>query len=330
MHWDAALRDLARTQEGLVARFHLAGLGFTADHWRRAKKCGRWDVLSPRVLRVRGAPGSDGQRALAAVFDASPGAILHERSALAWFGLGGHDLREIHVARPYAMSGSRPTLARLHQLRDLRPHHVIVVRDVPTEVPLRAIWAAAAHYAKPALFELGVAKVGRLLDEAHRKGLVTWGALHEMIDDIHQRGRSGTTVMRALADGRLPGSSVTESRNEDQLETLLANAAIPSLRRQVVVGGYEPIGRVDFCADDVPLAVEVNSLTFHTTPSDRAADQIRYRRLNDAGFTVVVVWEPDIWGRTQAVAEAINRGRRHAIAGERVVIHTPSCPWPPT
>jgi very-short-patch-repair endonuclease len=328
MHWEDRLRELAGTQEGLVARLHLAQHGLMSEHWRRLKHSGRWDILSCRVIRSRGAPESDTQRALAAVLDASPGAALHGPTALAWFGMPGYSLAHLRLMRPFNLSSTRPKLGTLHQLRDLRPHDVVVVRGVPTETALRAIWVEAARYARPALADIGYERIGRLLDQAHRKGLVTWAALHEMVEDIHERGRSGTVIMRALADERPPGSSPTESRNEDQFEKLLANAGVPPLRRQVVVGGHEAIGRADFRDATLPLAVEINSLSFHTTPSDREADKDRYRRLNDAGFTVAVIWDDDLWTRTSAVLRTVADARQRARRRDRVVLHSPGCPWP--
>lgn len=134
--------------------------------------------------------------------------------------------------------------------------------------------------------------------------------------------------MKALADARPAGSSLTESRNEDRLEKVLADAGAPPLRRQVVAGGHEPIGRADFRDHDLPLLVEVNSLVFHTTPSDREADSVRYRRFNDAGFTVAVIWEDDLWIRPREVAQTVADARLHAYEGNRIVIHSPSSPLP--
>jgi very-short-patch-repair endonuclease len=227
------------------------------------------------------------------------------------------------------MSGACTHLAKLHRLRDVRAHDLAVVRGVPTETALRAIWTEAARYAPEPLFEIGCRKIGRLLDEAHVQGLVTWAALHEMVDDIRERGRSGTTIMRALAEGRPPGSSPAESRNEERLEKILADAGEAPLQRQPMVGGHEPIGRADFRDPDLPLVVEVNSVTFHTTPSDREADKMRYQRFNDAGFVVAVIWEDDLWGRSTSVLETLTVARGRAQSGDHVVVHSPSCPWPP-
>jgi hypothetical protein len=199
---------------------------------------------------------------------------------------------------------------------------------VVTETALRAIWSLAAQYSAPARLDIGAARIGNLLDAAHRLDLVTWAALNEMVEDIRQRGRQGTVLMRALAEARPPGSSPTESKQEKRLEDLLDQAGARSLRRQPVLGGHEPIGRCDHRDDELPLAVEVNSLRFHTTPSDRAADELRYQRLTLAGFTVGVIWEDDLWSAPRAVVDTVALARRHAAAGDRVVVHSPGCPWP--
>ncbi len=328
MHWEAHFESTAEAHEGLVAKFQLPEMGLDSVHWWRAVRTGRWQPVGDRVLRSAGSPATEAQRVLAAVLDASPGAVLHGPSALAWLRMRGYGLADLHVARARDLSGSTATLATLHQLRALRAHDVVVVRGVVTETALRAIWTEAARYARPQRREFGLERIGSLLDQAHRLGLVTWAGLHEMVDDIRMRGRSGTVIMRMLAGQRPPGSSPTESRQEDQFEKVLADHGARAMRRQRWLGGHEPIGRCDFSDEDLPLATEVNSLTFHTTPTDRAADERRYQALMDAGFTVCVIWEEDLWSRQHAVATTVAKARAHAAAGRRFVIHSPACPWP--
>jgi hypothetical protein len=76
------------------------------------------------------------------------------------------------------------------------------------------------------------------------------------------------------------------------------------------------------------VVVEVNSLVFHSTPSDQHADEERYAELVTAGYTVVVVWEDALWSNTPSVVAAVALGRRHARGGDPVIIHTVGCPWP--
>lgn len=329
MHWERRFSEVAERHEGLIAKFHLPDIDCDSVEWWRARRSGRWIPVGDRVLKRVGAPATETQRVLAAVLEASPGAVLHGRSSLAWLGMRGFDLATIEVARARGGSGATTELARVHRLRALRAHHVMVVRGVVTETALRAIWSEAARYAPERLHEIGHDRIGRLLDQAHRLGLVTWAGLHEMVGDIHERGRSGTVLMRALAAERPPGSSPTESRQEDRLEEILSGAGVRPLRRQRSLGGHEPIGRCDFGDDLVPLALEVNSLIFHTTPTDRSSDERRYQALIDAGFTVCVAWEDDLWSRPSAVVATVAEARRFAESGQQYVLHTPGCPWPP-
>lgn len=80
-------------------------------------------------------------------------------------------------------------------------------------------------------------------------------------------------------------------------------------------------------ADRLPLVVETNSETFHTTPTDQAADELRYHRLTLAGYTVGVVWQRDLWRNPRAAVETVRIARAHAAAGRAVVVHSPGCPW---
>lgn len=326
--WEARLISVADENDGLGGRCHLPAVDLDRTAWRYALRSSRWEALSTRVLRSRSAPKTQAQRLRAAVLDAWPGAFFHAESALGWLGLEGYSLAEVQLCRMRGVSNIRPELGVIHNLRAVRGHHLLVHHGLVTENACRAIWSIAAGYASPRRFELGVRKIGGLLDHAHREGLVTWAGLHEMVDDIRQRGRAGTRVMRACAASRPPGSSPTESRQEQRFEEVLDEANVRRFRRQVVTGGHEPIGRVDFADDDLPLLVEVNSLKYHTAPTDRARDERRYEAFVAAGFTVLVVWEDDLWRNPQAVVDVVHRARRYARRRRAGVVHSPGCPWP--
>lgn len=326
--WEGRLIAVADQNDGLVGRCHLAEIGLDRYAWRDARGSGRWEPLTERVLRSRSAPRTEAQRLRAAVLDAWPGAFFHAESALAWLGMDGYTLAQVQLARLRGVSNIKSQLASIHTLRAVRGHHLLVHHGLVTENAVRAIWCIAARYSSPRLFEVGVAKIGTVLDHAHREGLLTWAGLHEMVEDIQQRGRAGTRIMRECAMTRLPGTSPTESRQEQRFEEVLDGARVRRFRRQIVVGGHEPIGRVDFSDDDLPLLVEVNSLKFHTEPSDQERDERRYAAFVAAGFTVLVVWEDDLWRHPQAVIDAVHRARSFARRGRAGVVHSPSCPWP--
>jgi hypothetical protein len=328
VHWESVLRQFAATQHNHVARHQRRAIGISSKQWSRARENGRWVVVSDHVIRLGGAPPTEVGRALAGVLDAGPGTVLFAGSTLALFGLRGFNLADVHVARARELPRGRRPIACVHIVRDLRACDITTYQDVATVTPLRAIWAFADSFAAPRDFERGVKRVGRILDDAHGLGVVTWPALHRSVDELGRRGRGGTRIMRELTSLRPIGSSPTESTNEDRFEEIMKNAGRTGLLRQVWTGGDEPIGRVDYRDQALPLVVEVNSLRFHTTPSDQAADEERYARHNAAGFMVGVVWDIDIWSHRHDAINTVDVARKLARAGECSVIHSPSCPWP--
>ena len=328
MHWETRFRRLAAMQDGVIGIDQVADIECDNDQWWRARRSRGWEALSRRVIRVHGAPETDRQRVLAGVLDAGCDAVLHGPSTLAWFGQRRFDLSTIHVARTRGRTNRPCTLAVTHRLRDVRPHDLAVVRGVPTVSALRAIWAEAARFSSERRHEQGLKRIGRLLDDAHNAHLLTWAALHESLEGLRRSGRAGTRLMRELAEERQPGSSPTESKNEDRFEEVLAEAGRAPMERQVVVGGHEVIGRADFRDPHMPVVAEVNSPAFHSTPSDQTSDERRYAAMIEAGFAVAVLWEQDLWGDTGSVVATVDEARRAARRGAPDVFHSASCPWP--
>lgn len=328
MHWEARMRRLAALQLGVIGIHQMRTID--ADHrsWTRARRNGRWEAVSGNVLRLDGMPVTAEQRAFAGVLDAGPTAFLFGEPAMAWFGLRNRRLEPVDIGRVRSTSNRPGALARCHRLRDLRAADVVLVRGLPVLSPMRLLWWEAERLAGLPL-EWGVPRLGRVADELHRARLVRWDQLHASVRALGKRGRAGTVLMREIAVERRPGSSVTESRNEDRLVALVADAGAPPLVPQPAVGDAEaPIGRTDFRDPELPMVAEVNSLTFQSTPSDRDDDRRRYTRLVAAGFAVAVVWEDDLWSNVREVATVVARARDAARRGRPTVLHTPSCPWP--
>lgn len=327
MHWEARLRRLAARQFGVIGVHQMSHVGGDHRWWTNARRNGRWEPMSAHVLRADGAPATVEQRAFAGVLDAGPTAFLANESALAWFGVRTRSIEPVQVARRRGTTNRSGALSRAHRLRDIRACDVVVARGLPVLSPVRAVWCEAARLAALPE-EWAVPRLERVVDDLHRAHLLTWAQLHDSIRCLCRRGRSGTTLMRAIAAERVPGTSATESRLEDRFVEVLGEAAVAPLVPQVVVGGDRPIGRTDFRDPDLPMVAEINSLTFHTSPSDRDADRRRYAQLVAAGFAVAVVWEDDLWSHRSDVVDVVADARDAARASRPAVFHTASCPWP--
>ncbi|HSP03048.1 MAG TPA: DUF559 domain-containing protein, partial [Acidimicrobiales bacterium] len=85
------------------------------------------------------------------------------------------------------------------------------------------------------------------------------------------------------------------------------------------------IGIVDYCHRTRPLVVEINGEVFHSSLTDRAADEQRYRRLVAAGYEVLVVWEYDVFHQPHRIVRALEQivAQPHAPR----VIRPTNAPW---
>ncbi|MCU1372993.1 MAG: hypothetical protein JWO68_279, partial [Actinomycetia bacterium] len=68
-------------------------------------------------------------------------------------------------------------------------------------------------------------------------------------------------------------------------------------------------GRVDFKDPELPLIVEIQSEKYHTSLVDKAADAARKARQEAAGFTVVEVWDFEVWHQPHVARERIRKAR---------------------
>ena len=102
-------------------------------------------------------------------------------------------------------------------------------------------------------------------------------------------------VLRELLEQRPPDYQPAGSRLEERFEEIVPWTVRRELRRQVTVDVEQAIRTVDFRLDTWPLIAEINGEAFHTSLTDRAADDVRYDRLLELGFSVVVWWEYDVW-----------------------------------
>jgi very-short-patch-repair endonuclease len=67
------------------------------------------------------------------------------------------------------------------------------------------------------------------------------------------------------------------------------------------------IGRVDFVHRANKIVIEVQSERFHAALSSRRDDAVRFERLRAAGFTVVEVWDEEVWHRPSNFLDTICR-----------------------
>ena len=291
------IRRLAEDQHGVVGRRQLWERGIANGELHHRIAIGSLIALSPEVLRIAGAPLTEGGLALAGVLDSPAHAYLSHSSAAAWWGLPGFGLtRPVHTVIPWQGTTRRTRLAVVHYHRDLPRQHLRSLDGVPIVSPALTIFLLAGT-THPARTE-------RALDNAWSMGLVSHADLHRLLRRLAARGRNGIRVMRRLLADRLPDHSPPQSGLEARVQRLADEAGV-RLKRQVDVGDHMWIGRVDFTIPGTNKMIEVLSQRYHGSPSDRRADEERVRRLRQAGFEVLLLWDHEIWSDGAAIRHCI-------------------------
>lgn len=301
-----AVTELLGNQYELIAHHQLRRL--VPDPLERSELRIRLG-LEPLTTRVLSRPvheSGPGRRLLTEVLDAGPGAVLWGKTAATWWGFGRFRLSPIHVGRP--RSNSRPPQrAQLHNVRHLDPRDVTEHQGIPIIRPERTIaWLAAmwTHQwsGRP---DIAADKLARSLDHAWREELIDGRYLHELAERSGGRGRSGIVALRTALETRPPGYLPTGSGAESRFEEILPWTALTQLRRQVAVYDHSPIGVVDYEAVPWPLVVEINGEQWHSTWTDRQHDEARYARLLDKGYSVLVLWQYDVWHDVDLVRDTV-------------------------
>jgi len=297
-----AVQQTSERQLGLVLVEQVRAAGLTRSALRHSIASDRFERLTRRVLRTRGAPPSDRQSVLAAVLDASPQAFACGATAAALWGVPGDRLTPVHVARPVGLTGRRSDLAVLHEVAGLRPHHVTELDQVPIVRPeVVVLQLCAREHAD---------RAARALDNLWRRRLTSGPSLRRTLDELAGQGRNGVRLMRELLDERGDDYVPPDSNLERRFESVLQRACEPGMRRQVDAGGDRWVGRVDFRDPQLPLVVEVQSELYHSALTDRVADAARVAALRSAGFEVVEVSEEQVWHRPAEVVQAVREARR--------------------
>jgi hypothetical protein len=147
-------------------------------------------------------------------------------------------------------------------------------------------------------------KAERALDNFWRLRLLSGPSLTAFIAQLGKRGRNGTALLRQLIDARGPGYIPPASNLESRFDSILSQEGSPPMRREVDSGDERWTGRVDRRADDMPLIIEIQSETYHTSLVDAAADAGRVAQLRADGFEVVEVTDTMVWQRPNEVASS--------------------------
>ena len=302
MDVEAAVRELAELQFGLVARRQWRELGVTREVLARRLAGPAWDAMTPRVARLIGAPADRRQQLMAGVLDAGHGAVGSYAAAGAVWRLPGYPFGTVETSRTRGVSSVTPVFGHLHITRFLPVHHTTTIDGLPVTSLGRTLFDLAARE-HPGRME-------RLVDSVLGRSPSMLPRLHVLLDELGARGRNGIATMRTILEARPPGYRAPETGLEARVRRILEEAGEEPLELQVDVGGHDWIGRIDMVDRRLKLLVEIDSATFHSSKLDRLRDAERDAALLAAGWLMVLrIAEEDVWYHPDRVLAAIRQAR---------------------
>ena len=273
----ATVRALASSQDDVVTRAQLAGVGFTHYGVGSRTAQGIWQDLGPRVVVLHSGPVTPGQARWTGVLHAEADAVLALATAAEAGGLRGFEDPEIHVAVEHGrevgdLVDPRVTV-RVHQTRhvsdDVVPLRQPARQSVARATVELASLAATEHRAR-ALIAAAVQQ--RLVRPEHlfsfvrtRPTLPRRRLIRETIDDVAGGAHS------------LP---------ELDYSRALRRAGLPQPTRQRRVRRPNGVWYLDNDFEEWAVTVEINGIQ-HRELLASEADDVRRTALQVAGRIAV-------------------------------------------
>ena len=274
------LTRIARRQHGLVHRDQALGQ-ISRRQLERSVALGRLERAAPSVYRIAGAPEGWDATAMAAVLAAGSGAcVSFLAGAYLWALAGFWEVPAIEITTP-TRRRTRLVDVVVHDSAVLDGIHVARRRGIPVTSVARTLCDLTACATPNA--------VGRALDDALRRKLVTLSRLRAVFEDLATRGRRRSTVMRALLDERGPSFRPGGSDPEVRVVRTLVAAGLPRPVQQHRVTVERRTFRIDAAYPEYRVGVEYEGFDFHV---GRTAFDLHYERdmmLKRAQWLIVYV-----------------------------------------
>ncbi len=276
----ADLAAIARRQHGLVARNQILTV-ITSRQLERLAGAGRLERVHPGVYRIAGAPEGWEPAVMAAVLAAGDEAVASFCAAPYLWSLAGFwEMPPVEITTP---SRRRVRLdgVVVHDSEVLDGIHVARRHGIPVTSVARTLCDLTAC--------CWPNQVGRALDDALRRKLVSLTRMRAVFDDLATRGRRRSTVMRTLLAERGPQFHPGGSDPEVRMIRTLVAAGLPQPVQQYRVRIAGKTYRLDGAYPDYRVGFEYEGFEFHI---GRSAFDDRYERdrlLKRAGWLIVYV-----------------------------------------
>ena len=268
---DDAVTQILQDQHGLITWAQALAAGQSEHTIQTRLRTGVWEAVFDGVFRLRGAPRTREQAALAAVLACGGDALASHRTAAWLWGIGPPAPKpEVTVTLARA---PRQTGITVHRSKDVAEAVRSLRAGVPVTNPLRT------------LVDLGAGGDRSLVREAVHSAvadrLVTYWGIEAELSRLAQRGRRGVGPLRAVLAERFDRER-GPSKLEAKMDQVIVRARVPGPTVERIVG---PNGeyRCDYIWPEALLILEAKGFAAHGSPDATTADLLREAAIVEAG-----------------------------------------------
>ncbi len=259
--FEPALRRAA-LQGGVARRDQLLELGVTARQIDHRLQSGTWTPVIEGVYRILHLTSWHDR--LAAAVAGLPNAVASHQSAARLLLLPLPPTREVIVTVHSRTTHTWPE-ATVRRCSDLAPSDITTAGRIATTTPARTLFDLSAHLSEPTFIDLA--------DTLASTGTVAIDRLDRLAERLCRRGKAGSAVVRRYLVDRPAGAS--GSPLEIRAITLLRSAGLSPLAEFPIP--WSPSERFDLAFPDQRVAIELDSVRWHSTPGQFDADRRRDR-----------------------------------------------------
>jgi hypothetical protein len=284
-------------QDSLATTSQLLSAGVTEGVIRQRVRSGEWERPAQGVVALSGVSWSWRRRARRALLATGLESALAASSAARVHGFDGYndDERVVVTAPDGAVLRRREDWSTVRSTRLRRQDCVVVDGLWCVMRPVALVQVAAAD---------GVDAAGRALDSMLRRGdSPEW--IRSAAERWKGHGVAGPSTVLALLDQRVDGRLPRSWFQRLAKRALQARGFRMVDEHPVHAPDGRLIAELDLALPELQIGVECQSWSWHATPTARAADAARKRRVRLLGWELVEVWWNDLHRLDDVVAELL-------------------------
>jgi hypothetical protein len=270
---------------------------------------GRWHRSHPGVYVVGGAPESWLQDVWAAVLAVGGDVTASYETGLLLQGIATAAQVAQYPITLIAAHGRHPRVAGavVHQIDDVRPHHLTKVTGLAVCRPARILVDMAATTSERRLHDL--------VDDVIVGRHTTLAQMATVLNELARPGKPGVAKLARVLDRGSPGYVPPHSVLEERLFDCLERAALPPPIRQMRLPGRGAIeGIADAGYPDAQLLLEVDGRRWHTRVRDIARDHVRDAEAARVGWVTLRFVYEQLVGDPVGVAATVADVRRERLS----------------